>query len=83
MKEGQPVKFLVEFKGHPKPTVSWFRESIRLENTPDFQITTKDGTSQLFISEVFADDSGKFSCTLENSSGKAETVADLLVEVEG
>lgn len=66
--------------GHPSPTVVWYREDYRIENSIDFQITYEQEIVRLVIREAFAEDSGRFTCTANNEAGTVSTSCYLLVQ---
>ena len=81
--EGEPAKFVVEFGGEPAPDVKWFRYSFQVQNSEDFQITTTNNQSTLLIKKTCSDDSGIFTCLIENIVGSFKTSANLNVVESG
>ncbi|XP_023571938.1 myopalladin [Octodon degus] len=85
--EGQLVVFECRVKGAPSPKVEWYREGSLIEDSPDFRILQKKPRSMaepeeictLVIAEVFAEDSGCFTCTASNKYGTVSSVARLAV----
>ncbi|XP_063095653.1 myopalladin isoform X2 [Cavia porcellus] len=83
--EGQLVVFECRVKGAPSPRVEWYREGTLIEDSPDFRILQKKPRSMaepeeictLVIAEVFAEDSGCFTCTASNKYGTVSSVARL------
>ncbi|XP_049620513.1 myopalladin [Suncus etruscus] len=83
--EGQLVVFECRVKGAPSPKVEWYREGTLIEDSPDFRILQKKPRSMaepeeictLVIAEVFAEDSGSFTCTASNKYGTVSCVAQL------
>ena len=78
-KEGQVVKFEVNFVGYPTPEVQWYREGVEIQPSRDFQITNLYMKSFLLIPEVFLEDAGTFTCRAINDYGMAECRAVLNV----
>ncbi|KAM8923871.1 myopalladin isoform 2-T2 [Pelodytes ibericus] len=86
--EGQLVVFESRVKGSPSPKVEWYREGTLIEDSPDFRILQKKPRSMsepeeictLVIAEVFAEDSGMFTCTASNKYGTTSSIAYLTVE---
>ena len=70
IKAGNSLRLYVPLKGRPAPTVRWNKESERSvgERT---QIDTNEAGTTLYIPECHRDDSGKYTLTLENSTGSA------------
>ncbi|XP_025706024.2 myopalladin [Callorhinus ursinus] len=85
--EGQLVVFECRVKGAPSPKVEWYREGTLIEDSPDFRILQKKPRSMaepeeictLVIAEVFAEDSGCFTCTASNKYGTVSSIAQLAV----
>ncbi|XP_006837522.1 PREDICTED: myopalladin [Chrysochloris asiatica] len=85
--EGQLVVFECRVKGAPSPKVEWYREGTLIEDSPDFRILQKKPRSMaepeeictLVIAEVFAEDSGCFTCTASNKYGTVSSIAQLNV----
>ncbi|XP_004386460.1 myopalladin isoform X1 [Trichechus manatus latirostris] len=83
--EGQLVVFECRVKGAPSPKVEWYREGTLIEDSPDFRILQKKPRSMaepeeictLVIAEVFAQDSGCFTCTASNKYGTVSSIAQL------
>ncbi|CAF3840080.1 unnamed protein product, partial [Adineta steineri] len=78
--EGEQVRFDVEVRGDPPLTISWFRDGEIIRDSPDFQIFTEGNRSVFYISEVFMEDQGLFTCTASNSAGSSDCSARLIVE---
>ncbi|CAM2700506.1 unnamed protein product [Rotaria socialis] len=78
--EGEPVRFEVEVRGDPAPALSWYRGGELIRDSPDFQIFTEGNRSLLYISEVFMEDQGLFTCTASNAAGSSDCSARLIVE---
>ncbi|KAB0399557.1 hypothetical protein E2I00_005438, partial [Balaenoptera physalus] len=83
--EGQLVVFECRVKGAPSPKVEWYREGTLIDDSPDFRILQKKPRSMaepeeictLVIAEVFAEDSGCFTCTASNKYGTVSSIAQL------
>lgn len=81
--EGETAKLMVEFNGEPVPAVKWFRYSFQVQNSDDFQIRTTDTSSCLIIKKTCTDDSGIFTCLIENIVGSCKTSTNLNVVESG
>ncbi len=77
--EGQPAVFRAAFSGQPNPIVKWYRYSFPVHDSKDFKIFTTDTESVLTIAKTCADDSGVFTCLLENLVGAAKSSSNLNV----
>ena len=81
--EGQEAKFEIEFTGDPMPVVKWFRYSFPIDNSDDFKITTEDYRSTLTVVKACTDDTGIFSCVIENLGGASKSSTNLNVVESG
>ena len=79
VKEGQPVRFDVEFTGIPEPTVTWYKESVEIHHSKEFQIAVLRGRSSLYIPEVMMEDEGEYMISVRNEHGVAQTKVKLTV----
>ncbi|XP_042358597.1 myopalladin isoform X2 [Plectropomus leopardus] len=81
--EGQLVVLECRVKGVPSPRVDWYRDGKIIEDSPDFRILQKKEICTLVIAEVFAEDSGMFTCTASNKYGTVSSFAALRVKGNG
>ena len=81
--EGQEAKFVVDFSADPPPAVKWFRYSFPVENSDDFIIVNDSNRSTLIIKKACVDDSGIFTCLLENIVGSSKASTNLNVVEAG
>uniref|UniRef100_A0A8C5R405 Ig-like domain-containing protein n=1 Tax=Leptobrachium leishanense TaxID=445787 RepID=A0A8C5R405_9ANUR len=80
IKLSESVTLECTIAGYPSPSVVWYREDYRIENSIDFQITYVEEIVRLVIREAFAEDSGRFTCTASNEAGTVSTSCYLLVQ---
>ncbi|KAK1902508.1 Titin [Dissostichus eleginoides] len=80
--QGSQVKLDVRVSGIPLPQVRFFREGAEIQSSPDFRILTEGEMHSLLIAEAFPEDSGNYSATATNSSGRATSTCELLVQGE-
>ena len=83
VKEGELASFTVKFSGQPNPAVKWYRYTFPVKDSKDFQIVTTDTSSTLTITKTCTDDSGVFTCLLENIIGAAKSSSNLNVMEDG
>lgn len=83
MIEGDSATFKVEFSGCPIPAVKWYRYAFPIHSSKEFQIVSTDTTSTLTIAKTRVDDSGIFTCLLENLGGATKSSTNLNVVEEG
>lgn len=70
----------VRVAGIPKPVVKFYREGAEIQSSSDFKIQQDGDLYSLLIAEAFPEDSGTYSVTATNSSGRATSTAELLVQ---
>ena len=79
--DGAQVEFVCKVEGHPRPQITWFRQTAIIKPSPDFQIYYDDNNmATLVIKEVFPEDAGTFTCVAKNCVGFASSSAELIVE---
>lgn len=69
---------LCDARGIPKPTFSWFKNSLPI--SPSENIDISDKNRNLTIYEVTLDDMGTYHCRAENTEGLSEISAALNVQ---
>ncbi|XP_044537494.1 palladin [Gracilinanus agilis] len=85
--EGQVVVLECRVRGAPPLQVTWFREGIEIQDSPDFRILQKKPRSTaepeeictLVIAETFPEDAGIFTCSARNEYGSVTSTAELVV----
>lgn len=82
MRQGSQVRLDVRVTGIPSPTVKFYREGAEIQSSADFQILQDGDLYSLLIAEAFPEDSGTYSATATNSSGRATSTAEILVQGE-
>lgn len=65
------------------PVVKWYRYSFPINNSDDFKITTENGRSTLTVIKACPDDTGIFSCIIENLAGASKSSTNLNVVESG
>ncbi|XP_053721724.1 obscurin isoform X1 [Synchiropus splendidus] len=80
-KVGQTIKLTCNVRGSPKPTVSWLKDGLPLEDDPR-HIMSEDrtGTFCLILDSVTAEDSGQYTCYASSCVGKAAALAKVVVQ---
>merc|ERR1719471_2421665 len=72
--DGAQVEFVCKVEGHPRPQITWFRQTAIIKPSPDFQIYYDDNNmATLVIKEVFPEDAGTFTCVAKNCVGFASS----------
>uniref|UniRef100_A0A3Q3X1X0 Ig-like domain-containing protein n=1 Tax=Mola mola TaxID=94237 RepID=A0A3Q3X1X0_MOLML len=82
VRQGSQVRLDVRVTGIPAPVVRFFREGAEIQSSADFRILQEGELHSLLIAEAFPEDSGTYSVTATNSSGRATSTAELLVQEE-
>ncbi|XP_014856109.1 PREDICTED: palladin-like [Poecilia mexicana] len=85
--KGQLVVLECRLRGTPPLQVMWYREEEQIQDSDDFRILRKKGSSAsvpeelctLVITEAFPEDSGLFKCVVLNSYGTVSCSATLEV----
>ena len=76
VESSNPLEFKVIYLGEPCPIVTWKKNEVPIS---DDQIKHKNNCSTLVLDRVLAEDSGSYSCSVENVQGKVETFCQLTV----
>lgn len=81
VKEGDALRFNVQFRGNPEPRITWYINGKTVQEDGDFQVTVdaSRGESTLAIREVFPDDEGEYTCKAVNTVGTAISNSHLFV----
>ncbi|RVE57825.1 hypothetical protein OJAV_G00203040 [Oryzias javanicus] len=82
VRQGSQVRLDVRVTGIPTPVVKFYREGAEIQSSADFRILQNGDVYSLLIAEAFPEDSGNYSVTATNSSGRATSTAELLVQSE-
>ena len=77
--EGSPFAFECHVMGIPSPTISWFKDEISIDSSPDYVITKINGTCCLKIKRVTREHSARYTCRANNPGGEAASSARLTV----
>ncbi|CAH0684241.1 unnamed protein product [Chilo suppressalis] len=79
--DGSTVQFECQVEGHPRPQITWFRQTAIIKPSQDFQMYyDDDNVATLVIREVFPEDAGTFTCVAKNAAGFASSTTELVVE---
>uniref|UniRef100_A0A8C9RQJ3 Ig-like domain-containing protein n=2 Tax=Scleropages formosus TaxID=113540 RepID=A0A8C9RQJ3_SCLFO len=82
VRQGSRVRLDVRVTGIPTPVVKFYREGAEIQSSADFQILHEGDRYSLLIAEAFPEDSGTYSVSATNSSGRATSTAELLIQGE-
>ena len=76
---GSSLKFDVDIIGEPPPTVTWAVDGIALKEGKSISIENVDYNSKLAVRPVKRGDSGQYTITAVNSSGKDSVTVTVVV----
>ncbi|GFS23871.1 muscle M-line assembly protein unc-89-like [Elysia marginata] len=77
---GGTKHFECRVKGHPRPTIRWFKDDLEITDSPRYQFGhAHDGVISMVIEDIVHEDEGHYRCRAENSEGLASTSAYLFV----
>lgn len=80
VREGDRLVLEIIVEGQPEPIVKWYRETIEINNSLDYQVLQKNNRYMLIIAEVFPEDSGRYEAVAMNAEGTTKTQAYISVE---
>ncbi|XP_067891431.1 myosin light chain kinase, smooth muscle-like isoform X2 [Heterodontus francisci] len=78
--DGSQVRMTVEVAGNPPPEIIWLHNGKEIQESEDFQFEKNGNEYNLFIQEVFPEDTGKYTCEAWNDIGEVQTQAMLTVQ---
>ncbi|XP_062908318.1 myosin light chain kinase, smooth muscle-like isoform X1 [Mobula hypostoma] len=78
--DGSQVRMTVEVAANPPPEVIWLHNGKEIQESEDFQFEKNGNEYNLFIHEVFPEDTGKYTCEVWNDIGEVQTQAMLTVQ---
>jgi len=67
------------FKGSPEPRVTWFKDQRPLLPTQSTVVTNSNGRSELWLFNVTKENTGFYSCRIENALGMRETMCHVMI----
>uniref|UniRef100_UPI00398F6C55 myosin light chain kinase, smooth muscle isoform X2 n=1 Tax=Pristiophorus japonicus TaxID=55135 RepID=UPI00398F6C55 len=78
--DGSQVRMTVEVAANPPPEIIWLHNGKEIQESEDFQFEKNGNEYNLFIQEVFPEDTGKYTCEAWNDIGEVQTQAILTVQ---
>ncbi|XP_044767051.1 titin isoform X2 [Coccinella septempunctata] len=81
IKKGDRIVMEVEVTGTPEPTITWFKDSVPVEQalTENYKIKSFGNSHTLVIEKADLKHSGRFMVRALNSGGEAQSIADIAV----
>ncbi|XP_053094487.1 obscurin isoform X5 [Pangasianodon hypophthalmus] len=79
---GDDVTFFCRVAAHPAPKFDWEKDGRYLGETNRIKITSDSESSSVRIQSVRSMDSGNYTCRAQNSIGRAQAAATLVVDMQ-
>ncbi|XP_073686713.1 obscurin [Garra rufa] len=79
---GGDVTFYCRVAAHPAPNFDWEKDGRYLGETNRIKITSENDSSSLRIQSVRSLDSGTYTCRAQNSIGRSQAAATLVVDLQ-
>ena len=80
IKENETLELSVDFKGKPKPSVTWLKNEIKLKQDKRFSLIEDEGKATLRLVNTTKNDSGTYKVMLKNSQGETTCKAKVVIE---
>ncbi|CAH1801844.1 unnamed protein product [Owenia fusiformis] len=77
--EGEVATLQCKIQGPKEPTVTWYKDSAELKETPSIKQTFTSGVCQLELRETCVDDGGQYTCKVAGGNTEMSTTAGLIV----
>jgi len=77
---GSSIFIEVNISGQPRPTVCWFHNKTKVEESSRLATETAEGWSSLKVKNTTADDAGAYKVTAENAAGFDSTEFQVLIK---
>lgn len=79
LRSGQILKFDVDVKGEPAPTLKWIFSGNCLETKDRIRIDNEEHNTKLNIADTIRKDTGVYTLVAENSVGKDEATVEVTI----
>lgn len=79
VRAGKPVKYDVNVRGEPPPTIKWIFLDKELESAGNVEIINVDYNTKLNLSDTIRKQSGLYKIVAENQHGKDEETVEITV----
>lgn len=79
VRAGKPVKYDVNVRGEPPPTIKWFLLDKELVSEGNVEITNVDYNTILSLTDTIRKQSGLYKIYAENQHGKDEETVEITV----
>ncbi|XP_051505239.1 neuregulin 2b [Myxocyprinus asiaticus] len=78
--EGRKLTLKCEATGSPSPSFNWYKDGSQLHKRKDVKIKSSKKNSKLHISRVRLEDSGNYTCMVQNSLGRENATSYVNVQ---
>ncbi|XP_030648648.1 neuregulin 2b [Chanos chanos] len=78
--EGSELVLKCEATGNPSPSFRWYKDGSELRKSKDVKIKSKKKNSKIQINRVRLEDSGNYTCVVENTLGKENSTSFVHIE---
>lgn len=81
LKSGKPLKFDVDVRGEPPPTITWLHQKleIKTDSAPTLTIDNKDHNTKLAIANTIRKNTGVYTIKAVNEHGKDEAEVEVTI----
>lgn len=73
------MKFDVDVKGEPPPTITWNFANKVLDNSPKVKIENEDYNTKIALSDTSRKDTGIYTIIAENINGRDEAPVEVVI----
>ncbi|XP_015205437.1 pro-neuregulin-2, membrane-bound isoform isoform X2 [Lepisosteus oculatus] len=80
VREGEKLILKCEATGNPIPTYKWYRDGSELKKSKEIKIKTGKKNSRIQITKVKVEDSGNYTCVVENLLGRDNATSTINVQ---
>lgn len=79
VRAGKQVKYDINIRGEPPPTVKWILLDKELESSGNIEIINVDYNTKLTLSDTVRKQSGLYKIVAENQHGKDEETVEITI----
>ncbi|CAB1337510.1 unnamed protein product, partial [Coregonus sp. 'balchen'] len=78
--EGERLYLKCEASGNPSPSFRWYKDGRELQRGKDVKIKTNKKNSKVQINRARLEDSGNYTCVVENTLGQENATSSISVQ---
>lgn len=79
VRAGKPVKYDVDVKGEPAPTITWFQNNKEIKTQNNVEIINVDYNTKLNINDALRRDTGVYKIKAVNEHGEDEAEVEVTI----